>query len=517
VVKGEKMKPSSTRQSTLPILVLVLFVVFVIQVTSSQAVEVAKGQTSTTPPVASNPSPEVIHCREGSGWMWTYGPTQPVSAGQVQQTLSSIGIEAVVKTRSFGEADSCGNFSLVAIDFSLTVNHPQFATSTERQELVEKIHPILAEYGNPSLGNIQITFLPSKTVFNIRPGTAPADYIESKNLGSIITSTQQVFLPITTHSYIRPDEIIKRVFIIVYDPILGNGQTLSDYLYWAEHSDMTQAAVDLFHEASHGELHYTIADTIVLTDGWPVKMDGFQYTEAEYLAVISGQTPAHSPDNVDYNKIVNDPRLDICGRANRYEIDEVWIYNGPYFGFWESTLVGPGAYWYNSPPVPGPYTCNRLIPIMGPSPERPDMAGHGEGHRMESTMTQAYGSWQQNQTNHNWERFALVKALSPDYTYSGCGNIHYPPNGTSGYDYGNQAIVNSNCDDFENYPNLSDPAITVKPVSCSTWGCNHYDYMMYWFGHLPDKPGCGADQVANDWWKYFADPALALNPMSACR
>ena len=182
--------------------------------------------------------------------------------------------------------------------------------------------------------------------------------------------------------------------MVVYDPLLSNGKLLSQELNWISHAALTQGTVDFFQQASHGEVNYSIVQTTVLTDGWPEKIDGFRYTEQEYLAAISGQGPWHSPDNVSYNKIVNDSRLDICGKANRGEIDEVWIYNGPGFGFYESTLVGPGAYWFNSSPVPGPHTCNRLIPIMGPSPERGlDCATENFGHRTESTMTQVYGGW----------------------------------------------------------------------------------------------------------------------------
>jgi hypothetical protein len=331
------------------------------------------------------------------------------------------------------------------------------------------------------------------------------------------TREGSVYLPLAMRSYNAPDVLNKKLYIVVYDPLLSNGQYLSDHLDWAEHSDMTREAIDFFREASHGKLRYTVAETTVLTDGWPVKVDGFRYTEEAYLAVIAGEREPHEPDRVDYNSIVNDPRLDICGKANRQEIDEVWIYNGPWFGFYESTLVGPNAYWYNSPPVQEPHGCNRLIPLMGPSPERPGLTGHGEGHRMESTMKEVYGSWQQNRTAHNWERFALVDAQSPDYAYSGCGSIHYPPNGTSDYDYDNPAFADSNCDDFYNYPHLGDPTITAEPVSCDTWNCDHYGYMLYWFGHLPRFPGCGPDAVANDWWEYFADPALALEPLSACK
>ena len=309
---------------------------------------------------------------------------------------------------------------------------------------------------------------------------------------------------------------VKKVYVLVYDPVLSNTQSLSDYLNWNSHAAITQGTIDFFQQASHNHVQYEVAYTTILTDGWPELTDGFRYTETTYLAVLNHQIPPPSSAMVNYTKIVNTPGLDFCGKLNRGEIDELWVYNGPYFGFWESTLVGPGAYWYNSPPVPGPTACNRLMPIMGPSPERavPE-AVHNFGHRTESTMTEVYGSWQQNRTSHNWERFALVKHLSPNYAYSGCGNIHFPPNATSDYNYNNPATVNTNCDDFANYPNLSDPP-AVQPVTCSAWSCDHLAYLGYWFSHLPANPACGPDSVANDWWKYFANPALALNPPDAC-
>lgn len=131
-------------------------------------------------------------------------------------------------------------------------------------------------------------------------------------------------------------------------------------------------------------------------------------------------------------------------------------------------------------------------------------------------MTQVYGSWQQNNTTHNWNKYALVKALSPGYSYSGCGNIHYPPNGQSDYDYSNTSATATNCPDFENYPTLNDRLTASRATSCSSWACAHLQYLAYWFGHLPANMGCGADHVANDWWRYFANPALALAPGEAC-
>ena len=313
----------------------------------------------------------------------------------------------------------------------------------------------------------------------------------------------------------------KKVYVIIYNPLLSNGKTLIQEMGWNNPQLITQQTVDFFRLASHNLVDYQVVETTVVNDEWPVLADGFQYTEATFMPVINHTQPGHQPEGVSYNAIVNSARFDICGKANRNEIDEVWIYNGPYFGFYESTLVGPGAYWYNSPPVPGPFTCNRLIPIMGPSPERTmTEAVHNFGHRTESTMRQVYGSWEQNRTAHNWDRFGLVDFQSPAYNYSGCGSTHYPPNGTSDYDYGNPGTTQTTCDDFANYPNLGDPATTAQPVTCSRWGCTETGvngYAGYWFGHLPYFFGCADDQKSNNWWIYFANPAQANQPSNPCQ
>ena len=38
----------------------------------------------------------------------------------------------------------------------------------------------------------------------------------------------------------------------------------------------------------------------------------------------------------------------------------------------------------------------------------------------------------------------------------------------------------------------------------------------YWFSHLPNNPGCGPGEVANNWWLYFANPTSAIDPSSYC-
>ena len=264
-------------------------------------------------------------------------------------------------------------------------------------------------------------------------------------------------------------------------------------------------------------MQYTIADTQIVANEWPALTDGFRYTEGNISGSPSKRAPAHKPDLADYDLIIGNPQFDICGKFNRGEIDELWMYGAPYFGFYELRLVGPGAYPFNSPPMTGTHNCNKLLPIMGLNYERGlQEAVHSFGHRAEATMTKVYGSWQQNRTAHNWDRFGLVQLQSPSYSYSGCGNIHYAPNAAAEYEYDNPATTLSNCQDFSNYPSLNDPSTAAEPVTCTVWNCHHMDYLLYWFNHLPSYAQCGPDAVANNWWSYFVDPSSALFPSWDC-
>ena len=438
-------------------------------------------------------------CRPGTGWRWTTGPALPETAAQVQQAFALVGIGSRVEATGFGETDSCGRFELAGTDFAITLDDPGLLEATAQAKLTATIPPFLRKFARPQLGNVRLTSSTGRTLVIPEGGES--------------TPSQGLTLP-SPSATVRT----KKIYVLVYDPTLRNGQSLSAYMHWQSYRNLDLGVIDFFQGVSSIGVKYKIADTTVVTDQWPALIDGYRYTEPTYLAVLQGLSLAHTPSMLDYNRILDDPRFDICGKLNRGSIDEVWLWGGPYFGFWESTLAGPRAFWYNSPPVSGPNTCNQLVPIMGFSYERGlAEAVHDFGHRSESTMLQVYGSWHEDSTAHNWDRFALVRALSPDYAYSGCGSVHYPPNGQSDYDYGHPSTVQSNCDDFMNYPFLGDPPLMDRPVTCSFWDCTQLGYLTYWFGHLPTSDGCGPDMVGSDWWGYFADPNLALRPCSACR
>lgn len=440
-------------------------------------------------------------CQPGQGWRWT-AQVDAALARSMERRLSDEGLSVSIHALVNGEVDTCGSFLRRGVDLVIRPAEPPEGAAG-RQALLTRLRVLVPRYAPADLEAARLIWPNGQTVALL---PEPARLVTPPAPEGVAPAAP----PATVFA--------KKVYVVVYDPLLSNGQLLSDALGWNEHSDLTQQTIDFFMQASANRVQYSVAQTTVLTDGWPVLTDGFRYTEAQYLAVYNGQAVPHSPANVNYNAIVNDPRLDICGKANRGEIDEVWIYNGPWFGFWESTLVGPGAYWYNSSPVPGPHTCERLIPLMGPSPERgPDCAIENFGHRTESTMARVYGVWESsNPVHNNWEKFTLVDALAPAFSYSGCGNIHYPPNGIADYDYGNTSTAQTNCDDFAHYPSLHEPSSVLTSVTCSAWGCDHLEYFRYWFSHLPSNTGCGSDSVAADWWGYFAVPASANTPSAAC-
>ena len=438
-------------------------------------------------------------CEPGNGWMWTSGPSKPEIAHEVQQELSRKGIQAAVDATSYGETDSCGTYHHHGIDFTLTLMDSVSTSRSSQQTLADGILPVLTEFGKPELGIVKFLTSQGKLIpINVPSRLSIADSI---NAGTLTTDT-----------------ITKKVYVVVYDPLLSNGQTLSQFMQWYDHATITQQTIDFFSQASNNKLNYVVVDTTIFTSGWPELIDGFSYTEPEFLDVLFGRRPHHEPTEVNYNKFVTLPEFDICGRVNRGEIDEVWVYQAPWIGFYESRLVGPGAFKYNSPPIVNNNNCTRLIPIMGPSVERhPVEAIHNFTHRAEATMEKVYGSWAQNRTNHSWDQFGLVKLQSPNYSYSGCGSSHYPPNATGAeYDYGNSSGILSNCGDFTNYPNLSDPLQVSQTLTCSIWGCTGVGYHEYWFNHFPSFSGCGSDNISNDWWIYFADPVNALSPSGSC-
>jgi hypothetical protein len=296
-----------------------------------------------------------------------------------------------------------------------------------------------------------------------------------------------------------------RVLVLNFDPVLESrgGRRLHEVAGWGDPRQLTNAYVDSLRRSSGGFVDQRVVEFQDL-DVWPVKMDGFRYTDESYLLNLGRGSGWHQPDGVDYDAIIRDHGL--VARVNAGDVDEVIVWGGPYFGYYESRMAGPNAYWCNSPGMPWVPTTRKFV-MMGLNYERGEAeALHSHGHRTESILVRVYGSWNgSGPPQHHWDRFTRYDRIDPGN--AACGNVHFPPNGTADYDYGNFTLVFSTADDWK----ASWPALTGARglVNASAWGGTHLGYLRWWFDHLPRRVGVNPDGKQNNWWKYVT---LALDP-----
>lgn len=298
---------------------------------------------------------------------------------------------------------------------------------------------------------------------------------------------------------VNPERLTPRVLMFAFDPVMPNknNRRLHEAYGWTDPVVLTKNAIADFRRSSHDLVIASITNEI--HDAWPIQSDGFQYdaTSFDY-----DWTHHQIHDSVfDYRRFVADYGL--APRILSGEIDEVWVYNGPFGGFWESTLAGDGGYWCNSGPVQG-VPSSRLFVIMGLNFERGvGEAIHSFGHRAESVMVQQYGAWAPSRVNA-WSAFALLDKDAPGL--GAVGNVHFPVNGESDYDYANPRVVVSDADDWYNYPNFQG---LTRSFNYHEWSPDDADpqrqYLNWWYDHMPHVAGRGPDYYLMNWWRYLWD------------
>jgi hypothetical protein len=331
------------------------------------------------------------------------------------------------------------------------------------------------------------------------------------------TPVQPVLPPDNTT---EPARIVtSRVLLVIYDPIMNptTGAKLSQVMQWQRPDDLANGFIQDVLEVSGGLARYQIVQRIELNE-FPAKVDGYRYDPQTYMAVMNKTRPAYQPERADYKAILTG--LNILPRITNREIDEVWIFNFPNAGFFESTMCGAGAFWCNSDPQTWSSGCSRRFVVMGFSYER----GVGEmlhdlGHRAESILGQVFHcqdfvDWanKQNRTPATvgpklnlFERFLCFDQIAPGK--AALGTIHYPPNGTSAYDYNNSRKVSSSCYDWLSFPAFQND---VRQVGPEEWGNGDMRLLhKWWLKHLPKVAGRTAG-VVNNWWQYIIDPNLVI-------
>lgn len=317
-------------------------------------------------------------------------------------------------------------------------------------------------------------------------------YSLSKNyVDDEIPSNWTVVTPTPT-SNVNSGGVTRKVMVIDFNPIIesqGN-KTIREIKGWSDPINLESQYINDVKTASGNYLNYQIVLRIKDINSYPMKNNSYIFTDAEYLAALDNPTN-NARAIIDYNKVLND--YNVCQKLNQGEIDELWIWGGPWFGYYEVTMTGPSAFSTNSPPFSG-NSCSKNLIVMGFSYER----GISEmvedlGHGIEGTLTHIFG---ENPTvtsgSHTtiWGKFV-----------SACGWMHYAPNSASDYDWSNTKTVNSTCQDWLKYPNLTNASTSI---SCSNWNCDGYQYKKWWLTHLPKASG-KTNNYWNNWWKYFGE------------
>ena len=292
-----------------------------------------------------------------------------------------------------------------------------------------------------------------------------------------------------------------RVLVLDFDPTIPDsaGRPMHSAFGWNDPHVLADGYAADVREASGGRMSYQVVDWRTV-DGFPSKRDGFRYTPATYAECIRRHETCHVPDGLDYEALIREQH--VAALVDSGKVDEVWLFGGPYFGYFESVMAGPGAFDINGdafPTVPS----RRAFAIMGFNTERgvAEML-HDLCHRTEATMSRVYGGWEIADLSTNWARFAANAHQSNGR--AGVGSCHFPPNATADYDYTNTRSVESDADDWLLYPALTGAR---RPVSRDTWGGPDYHrgYMRWWLTHLPKAPGTNDDGRLNDWWRYVVD------------
>jgi hypothetical protein len=296
----------------------------------------------------------------------------------------------------------------------------------------------------------------------------------------------------------RTGDAVVRVLVLDFDPVIPDSASRPAHqaFGWSDPRELArQYAADVV-AASGGRVRYDVVDWRTL-DEFPPKRDGHRYTATSYAECLRRSATCHAPDDLDYERVLADQ--DVKTLVDRREVDEVWLFGGPYFGYFEAAMAGPGAFDINGglfPNVPS----TRPFAIMGFNSERgvAEML-HDLCHRTEATMARVYGGWSASELTTSWARFAANAHQANGR--AGVGSCHYPPNATAEYDYANPRPVDSDAEDWLRYPARTG---TRGQVSRESWGGPDYHraYMRWWLGHLPRGDGVGPDRKLTNWWAY---------------
>jgi hypothetical protein len=208
---------------------------------------------------------------------------------------------------------------------------------------------------------------------------------------------------------------------------------------WNSTDGLIQQFIATMRQATANLLIYEVVNKLNVVN-YPVLLDGRQYDDKTWAQANSDDKTAFRDSHgaymlADYQRILDD--YNIPSAIQDKEIDEVWMFGGPYFGFYESRMVGKGAFWCNAP---GIELNSRLFIMMGFNYQRDvkEMV-HDFGHRAESILCMQFGSQNFLQMLYSPQ---AVSMPAPKNDYEQWlltnGTVHRKPGGA---DYGQDELA----------------------------------------------------------------------------
>lgn len=296
---------------------------------------------------------------------------------------------------------------------------------------------------------------------------------------------------------------VVKVLVLNYDPISAadKHRSFTQIFGWTNAALLAADYKASLERASGGYLKIEIVEWRNLNEIY-AQQDGYRYTIDEYIRNRRAGGGWHEKGGgADYPGIIREQN--VVPLIDDGLIDEVWIFSDHFFGLWEASMAGPGAFFINGG-VYGAVPSQRAFAFYGFNYERgtAEML-HNTSHRTESTLNRFYGEWNLKAPRTDWDKFSANHDQSNGA--AGVGTCHFPANAAHGYDYGNTREVMSWADDFLSYPRLTG---AFKPVSRESWtdGRDHHrGYMRWYFAHLPRARGQSESGLQNNWWKYVYD------------
>lgn len=343
-----------------------------------------------------------------------------------------------------------------------------------------------------------------------------------------VAQTLKGTVAVTVESDFRPQKVkpmTVKVALVLQDPVLPSSNRIHEEFGWRDPRQLANRLVVHFREATDSVVNFQFVE-IIDANVLFTRFYGNLLGVTKYVQLLKepGWKTLHAASDsgqiwFDYREMVKYYHFD--EKRNNDSIDEVWVFAAPFLGMYESQLMGPKAFWWNSPPIKDSTALTKLLSVMGLNYERGvDQAFHSFGHRVESAMVQAYleaqgRSWNPKSIDPTpWDLFTRIEKDMPGQAH--VGNVHFPPNGAHDYDYGNSTIVKSFAENWYRYPYLLDQS---SQVNVATWlytpgeplaeGQDHLGYLRWWYGHLPRYVGV-TEGVLNNWWHYALDYEAAV-------